>query len=105
MEMPILKVNKVHYILCKSLLISINFLFPKLFMNKLLLQKFLLGSLRFLSFITVNTPFVPLHSECAEYYRTTIVGIVPVVQNQAYFSQQLCQMNCTVLILEVPKYI
>jgi len=105
LEMPILKVNKVHYILCKSLLISINFLFPKLFMNKLLLQKFLLGSLRFLSFITVNTPFVPLHSECAEYYRTTIVGIVPVVQNQAYFSQQLCQMNCTVLILEVPKYI
>lgn len=40
LEIPILKVNKVRYVLCKLLLIFINFFFPKLLMNKLLLQEF-----------------------------------------------------------------
>lgn len=86
MDIPTLKVNEVHYVLCKLLLIPINFFVPKLFTNKLLIQEFLLGSFKFLSF-RINTPFVPLHSECVVYYRMNIVGSVPVVQNQAYFSQ------------------
>lgn len=65
----------------------INFFFPKLLMNKLLLQEFLLGSFRFLPFTRINTPFVPLHPECVVYHRMNIVGLVPVVQNQAYLSQ------------------
>lgn len=56
-------------------------------MNKLLLQEFLIGSFRFLSFTRINTPFVPLHFECVVYYRMNIVGLVLVVQNQAYFFQ------------------
>lgn len=83
LEIPVLKVNKMHCVLCALLLIPINFFFPKLFMNKLLLQEFLIGSFRFLSFTRINTPFVPVHSECVVYYRMDIVGLVLVVQNKA----------------------
>lgn len=104
LEIPILKVNKMHCVLCTLLLIPINFFFPKLFMNKLLLQEFLIGSFRFLSFTRINTPFVPLHSECVLFNRMNIVGLVLVVQNQAwFFSEQLCEVNSTALIWEDEK--
>ena len=105
MEISILKVNKVHYILCKLLLSPINFFFPKLFMNKLLLQE-LFGSFRFLSFIRINTPFVTVRSECVVYYRMNIVGIVPCgAKSSPFLSEYVFQMNSTALILEVMKYI
>lgn len=106
MEISILKVNKVHFILCKLLLRPINFFFPKLFMNKLLLQEFLFGSFRFLSFIRINTPFVPVHSECVVYYRMNIVGIDPCgAKSSLFLSEYIFQISSMPLILEVMKYI
>lgn len=92
----------MHYVLCTLLLIPINFFSPKLFMNKLLLQEFLIGSFKFLSFTRINTPFVPLLSECVVYYRMNIVSLVLVLQNQAHFSQSSF-VNSTALIWEDEK--
>lgn len=35
---------------------------------------------------------------CVVYYRMNIVGLVPVVQNQAYFPEWFCKVNFAALI-------